>query len=76
MLRNNRTPSEPTDADQALQQAVALRRRRQLETLQEPRFPSTGTEMVAARLAAARAKRDERGHSLIDLRAEDVTPAR
>lgn len=68
MLRANRTPPAPTDADVALQQAMELRRRRQIESLQEPRFPSTGTEMVAAKLAAARARRDGGDRPVVDLR--------
>ena len=49
-----RTPSAPT-AGAAATQATAQRRARQVASIPEPRFPATGTAMIAARIAEARA---------------------
>ena len=43
-------------SDAAINQAFEQRRQQRLATLPEPRFPASGTELVAARLAAARAQ--------------------
>ena len=43
-------------SDAAIHEAFVQRRQQRLATLPEPRYPASGTEMVAARLAAARAE--------------------
>ena len=52
-------------SDAAIHEAFARRRQQRLATLPEPEYPASGTEMVAARLAAARAQ----------LAGGNVTPA-
>lgn len=42
--------------DLSLRRAIELRREQQLATLTEPEFPASGTELVSARLAEARAR--------------------
>ena len=58
MPRSNRANVDLTEEELALQRAVEQRRAQQLAAMREPRFPSTGTEVISARLAAARTRRN------------------
>lgn len=54
---NSTNPNEPTDAaDEALDQAFRQRRKQQLAARREPADSASGTSIVAARLAKARAE--------------------
>lgn len=48
--------SSASDRDAGLRRAIELRRVQQLAQLTEPEFPASGTELISARLAEARAR--------------------
>ena len=67
MRRPNNTP-DPTDEDRALQEAMQQRKAQRMAEMRDPEEVGTGTEVISARLAAARARRDRTPSGLIDLR--------
>lgn len=65
---------DPDDIDPALQQAYNRRRQIQRQALPEPKFPSTGTEIISARLAEARAQQAAGPSPKIDLTDGQADP--
>ena len=48
----------PSESDPAIHEAFLVRRARRFDAVPEPLFPASGSEMIAARLAEARARRN------------------